>query len=264
MKHSILIFIILLSYSSSAQDGFTFSVGVGGNYSWGNLEKIQGSLDSYFDYLDGVVGSEAYTRVDNWTPGEARPHYMIRAGYELDNFAVGLSYSNIKMSQERIILTNSGYGRQFNWNEQRSEWIVDFGWKSKRLECYGLVGANIANYKMAVYQIYPDGTRSINGEYRFNGLYKQMDVGMSYGLGTKLKLHKRFAIDLRYLISSDGLLGEPEEALTLTDNSFGRSPSTSELPADYTQPNSFDNAVIVGVKRSLLKLTFLYQIISPK
>lgn len=264
MKHFLLIFALFLSINAWSQGGFSASIGVGGNYSWGDLNNIQNSLASYFTYLDQQVGPDNYTAVDNWTANQLRPHFSAHLGYHLEGLVVGMGYSWVNFSQERVVRLDNGFGRQFNWQETRNEILVDFGWASPKLELFTLLGANISNYKMAVYQIYPDDTRSINNEYSFNGLFKQNDVGFSYGLGAKFKFMKRLAVDLRYLISSDKLLGEPEEALTMTDNSSGRDPATSELPADYTQALSFDNSIPVGVRRSFVKLTLFFKLIAEK
>ena len=66
--------------------------------------------------------------------------------------------------------------------------------------------------------------------------------------------------ELRYIYSTDKLVGTGDEFLGLSDFNQDRTPTTSEYPEDYTKPLGFNNAVKVGVNRSYLLFTLCFEL----
>lgn len=263
MRFYLLILSFLIINITFSQIDFYLSPGFGVGYSKGNLTKLQDSYSSYLTYLDNNFASDSYTADPNWNTNSVVTTFSFHLGIAGEGVMAGIAYFPYRLKQERYIKRESGYGRKFVWKENRNELLFDVGYGSKFIDAFGLFGVNFNNYTMASYQIYPDGTESINGSYNFNGLFKQFDAGLSYGLGLKIKPLKFIAIDVRYIIARDNL---PFENTTigaspaLADNSLARTPGTNQYPQDYNKPLAVNNGneIVPNFKRNTIQLTLLY------
>ncbi|MCC7453790.1 MAG: hypothetical protein IT222_06465 [Crocinitomix sp.] len=256
----LLSFLFLFNLKSHAQQGLYFAPGIGLNYSTTHLDKLQNSFSSYLTNLSTIFPDDPYQSVENWSSKNLRPTYSFQFGFTSENFTSGMAYFYNDITQERSIIRQSGYGRKFVWNEKRHEILVDLGYGSKYFDVFGSVGCNLNYFKMSSYQVYPSGAISINSEYFFNGNYRQFDAGMTYGLGFKIKPIKYLAIDVRYILSRDNLIGETDIGAdaALSDDSFAREPGTSQYPQDYTQPITLDNEIVADFKRSAFICSLLF------
>jgi hypothetical protein len=252
--------LLVLTSNTHAQQGLYFAPGIGLNYSTTHLDKLQNSFSSYLTNLSTTFPNDPYQAVDNWSTKSLRPTYSFQFGFTGGHFTSGMAYLYNDVTQERSVIRQSGYGRKFVWNEKRHEILVDFGYGSEYFDIYGSVGCNFNYFKMSSYQIYPSGALSINSEYFFNGNFRQFDAGMTYGLGFRIKPIKYFAIDARYILSRNNLIGESNIGANpaLSDNSFAREPGTSQYPQDYTQPITLDNEVVADFKRSAFICSLLF------
>lgn len=231
-------------------------------HSTADLTRIQYSYSSYLRYLDINLPNDGYTADDNWNSQSVDDIFGAQVGISGENLYASISYFRLNHEQEQSILRASGYGRTFVWKEHRNEILLDLGYGSKYFDVFGSFGMNANNYRMVSYQVYPSGAASLTNEFNFNGLFKQSDVGMTYGFGIKVKPIKHVAIDIRYLFARDNIIGEKsllvEDNVTLTDNSWARTPGTADLPADYTQPLNYTNSIVPNFKRNYLIFTALF------
>lgn len=265
MKHFILLICIVISSSVCSQMDLYISPGFGVGYTKANLTRLQNSYSSYLSYLDENVPNDPYTADKNWDGSSVISTFSFHLGVSGDGIMFGLSYFPYRLKQERFVMRESGYGRRFVWTEKRNEWLFDIGYGSKLFDVFGSFGVNSNNYKMASYQVYPDGTQNMGPEYNFNGLFKQFDAGFSYGLGLKVKPLKFLAVEFRWLFANDNLPFEKSglnlgSEPALTDNAYARTPGTSQYPADYTKPLDLENEVIPNFKRNYLQFSVLYYI----
>ncbi len=236
------------------------NLGLGLSSTKGDLSKIQNSYSTYKNHIKNIFPNDPFTDNGNWKNGQIVPHFSIQAGIAGEGLHAAFSFSQATFKQQLALIRQSGYGRQFDWLEKRTELMIDIGYGTKKASLFAILGSNFGNHTMASYQVYPDGTLSIGNEFTFNGLYKGFDAGLNYGLGGQFRFNKRFSLDLRYFISSDKLIGEPDEFVAYADNTFSRVPGTNQLPQDYTKPQTLDNEVLVGVKRNYLQFTFNYNL----
>lgn len=252
--------LFLFNIKSHAQPGLYFAPGIGLNYSTTHLDKLQNSFSSYLTNLSTIFPNDPYQSVDNWSSKSLRPTYSFQFGFTNEHFTSGMAYFYNDHTQIRTINQQSGYGRKFVWNEKRHEILVDLGYGSTYFDVFGSVGCNLNYFKMSSYQIYPSGALSMNSEYFFNGNFRQFDAGMTYGLGFKIKPIKYLAIEVRYILSRDNLIGETDigDEPALSDDSFAREPGTSQYPQDYTQPISLDNEIVADFKRSAFICSLLF------
>ena len=234
----------------------------GVTHSKADLTRIQNSYSSYLRFLDTNFPNDAYTASENWDSQSVDDIFGAQVGISGENLYTSISYFRFNYEQERSVLRESGYGRTFVWKEYRNEILLDLGYGSKYFDVFGSFGMNANNYRMVSYQVYPSGAASLTNEFNFNGLFKQFDAGMTYGFGIKVKPIKHVAFDVRYLFARDNIIGEKnqlvEDNLTLTDNSWARTPGTADLPADYTQPLSYTNSIVPNFKRNYLIFTALF------
>lgn len=263
MKNIILLISIVITSSVFSQMDLYISPGFGVGYSKGNLTLLLDSYSSYLRYLDENVPNDTYTADKNWNTNSVVSTFSFHLGVSGEGVMFGASFFPYRLKQERTVIRESGYGRKFVWTEKRNEWLIDLGYGSKYFDVFGSFGINSNNYKMASYQIYPDGTLNLGSEYNFNGLFKQYDGGISYGLGTKIKPLNFLAIELRYIIANDNFPGEKKgpqvgDDTSLSDNAYARTPGTESYPADYTKPLNFENEIVPNFKRSYLQFTILY------
>ena len=254
--------LIVVQHSSLAQNEFFLSPGFGVSYSKARLNKLQASYDSYQTYLDQNFATDPYTADPNWNVTNIIPTLSLQAGLKMDKVMYGAAYIPHFMKQERVVRRESGYGRRFSWREQRHDILIDLGWSSKFVDVYGSLGANFVNFKMVSSTIYPSGLESVTNEFDFNGVFRLFDAGYSVGAGIRVKPLTFLAVDLRYIFSSDVLPGENNSVIddetALSDDSFARTPGTSQYPQDYTQPLSLDNEINPDFRRSYVQLTLHY------
>jgi opacity protein-like surface antigen len=243
------------------QQELYFAPGIGINYSTTHLDKLQNSFDTYLTNLTTIFPTDPSQAVDNWSSVSLRPTYSFQFGLRSNKFTTGMAYFYNDVTQTRSVMQQSGFGRKFVWNEKRHEIVVDLGYGTEYLDVFGSVGSNFNYFKLSSYQIYPSGALSINSEYFYNGNFRQFDAGMTYGLGVRIKPIKFLAIELRYILSRDNLIGESTEGggqPALSDDSFARIPGTSQYPQDYTQPISLDNEIVADFKRSAFICSILF------
>ena len=254
--------LIVVQHSSLAQNEFFLSPGFGVSYSKARLNKLQASYDSYQTYLDQNFATDPYTADPNWNVTNIIPTLSLQAGLKMDKVMYGAAYIPHFMKQERVVRRESGYGRRFSWREQRHDILIDLGWSGEKVDVYGSVGANFVNFKMVSSTIYPSGLESVTNEFDFNGVFRLFDAGYSVGAGIRVKPLSFLAVDLRYIFSSDVLPGENNSVIddetALSDDSFARTPGTSQYPQDYTQPLSLDNEINPDFRRSYVQLTLHY------
>lgn len=247
---------------SLAQSEFFVSPGFGLSYSKARLDKLQASYDSYQSYLDQNFANDPYTADPNWNLSSVIPTLSLQAGLKMNKTLYGVAYTPHFLKQERVVSRESGYGRRFSWREQRHDILIDLGWGSKYVDVYGSFGANMVNFKMVSSVIYPSGLESVTNEFDFNGVFRLFDAGYSVGAGIRVKPMKFLALDLRYIYSSDLLPGEKNSVIddetALSDDSFARTPGTSQYPQDYTQPLSLDNEINPDFRRSYVQFTVHY------
>lgn len=262
MKKTGLLICFILAIQMLNAQAFV-NLGLGMSLSKGNLTKLQNSYSSYKTHIRNIFPNDPFEDNGNWKNTQFVPHFAVQAGFSGDDFYTAFAWHTASFKQELELKRQSGYGRKFVWLENRNELMIDIGYGSKKVNVFGTIGANFGNHTMASYQIYPDGTLSIGNEFTFNGLYKGFDAGMNYGLGFQYKFNKRINAEMRFYLSSDKLIGEPDEFVAYADNSFSRVPGTNQLPQDYTKPQTLDNEVLVGVRRTYLQFTLSYNIL-PK
>jgi hypothetical protein len=254
--------LLVVQNISLAQNEFFLSPGFGVSYSKARLSKLQASYDSYQTYLDQNFATDPYTADPNWNLTNIIPTLSLQAGLKMDKVMYGAAYIPHFMKQERVVRRESGYGRRFSWREQRHDILIDLGWSGEKVDVYGSVGANMVNFKMVSSTIYPSGLESVTNEFDFNGVFRLFDAGYSLGAGIRVKPLSFLALDLRYIYSSDLLPGEKNSVIddetALSDDSFARTPGTSQYPQDYTQPLSLDNEINPDFRRSYVQLTLHY------
>lgn len=249
---------LLLNTCAFAQVDFYLTPGIGVAYTKARLGKLQDSYTSYQKFLDENFANDPYTADPNWNLSSVVPSYTLQAGMSIDGAMFGVAYIPHFLKQERNVMRDSGYGRRFTWKEQRHDVLFDIGWGNEKVDIYGSFGVNMNNYKMTSALIYPSGALSVTNEFDFNGVFRNFDAGYSLGAGVRVKPIKYLAIDLRYIFSSDKLPGENTsigDEPALADNSFARTPGTSQYPQDYSQPLTLDNEVVPNFRRSYLQLT---------
>lgn len=259
MKHSILTFFLCTSLICSfAQEGLYLQIGAGLSYSNGNLAQLTTSLSTYEEYAGIQYDNDPMVTTTNLSETSTRPSISLQGGFRYDNLIIGLAWYNVIMSQEADYLRQSGYGRTFAWEERRNDILVDFGYNLDKIAIIGSLGSNINNFTMTSYQRYPDGSKNLDKKFTNNGVFRAFDAGFTYGLGVKIVPLKYVAVDIRYYNSLANLVGEPStDILTLTDNSFSRNPGTTEFPADWNRPRSFDNSIAPDFQRSFIQATAL-------
>ena len=260
MKNILFISALLWYSISYSQGGLYFSGGIGVAMGNGNLEGIQGSYESYKTITIQNYPNDPFIDNGNWENRQFKPTLLLNAGLRGDGILLNFGYQRTSFNQEKSLIRESGYGRKFTWQEVRNEVLIEVGFGTGRFYAFAGLGTNICNFKMASYQVYPDGTESINAEFQYNGLFRGQDVGLSYSLGAKYYLMDYVNIEFKYILSTDKMPGEPEEGLTLTDNSLARVPGATEYPGDYTKPFSFDNKVLVGVRRSYFQISINFEL----
>jgi len=242
-----------------AQVDFYFTPGLGIAYTKGQLNKLQTSYTSYQSFLDQNFANDPYTADPNWDLNNTVLAYSFQTGISMDNAMFGITYVPQFLRQERRVMRESGYGRQFNWSENRHDILFDIGFGSEYIDIYGSVGVNMNNFKMTSSIVYPNGTLSVTNEFDFNGVFRLFDAGYSLGAGVRVKPIRFIALDLRYVFSSDHFPGEKssviQENAALADPSYARTPGTSQYPQDYTQPLSLDNEIVAEFKRSYFMAT---------
>ena len=185
MKTILTSFLLIFSLLSFSQDGAYLSLGYGLSYGKGDLTTIQNSYTSYKDYAKQIYAGDAFEDNGNWKNYQASPSLSLTLGYQIDYLLFDMSYHRSTYSQEKELIRNSGYGRHFLWQEERNEVLVNIGYRFDNMSLIGGIGTNFTKYAMASYQVYPDGTKSINNEFNFNGLFKGEDVGLSYSVAMK-------------------------------------------------------------------------------
>lgn len=261
MKNFItLCFSTLVCLSAFSQGGIYISGGLGTAYSSGNLDGISASYESYKTLMKQNLPSDPFDDNGNWKTGLIRPVLLINAGLRSESILLNFAYQRASFNQEKSLIRQSGYGRKFAWDEVRHEVLTEVGGGIDQFYAFAGFGVNFCSFTMASYQVYPDGTESINSEFTFNGLFKGEDVGLSLSLGAKYYLKDYLNIEFKYILSTDKLIGGPDEFLTINDLSFARNPATSEYPGDYTQPLSLDNNVLVGVRRNYFQLSINFEL----
>lgn len=260
MKTILTTLIILLSFLSFSQTGAYLSLGYGLNYGKGDLTGIKNSYTSYKLYSKQTHTNDSFEDNGNWKEVQTSPTLSITAGYQIENLLFDMSYHRSIFSQEKELIRQSGYGRNYLWKEKRHEVLVNVGRRIGKLAFIAGLGSNFTNFTMASYQVYPDGSKSINNEYSFNGLFKGSDVGFSYSLALKYYIFDYLHAELRYIYSTDKLIGGSDEFLSIYDFTNARDPITNEFPLDYNKPLNFENSVLVGVNRSYLLFTIALEL----
>lgn len=243
----------------SAQVDFYCTPGIGVAYTKGQLNKLQTSYTSYQSFLDQNFANDPYIADPNWDLNNTILSYSFQTGISIDYAMFGVTYLPHFLKQERRVMRESGYGRQFNWSENRHDILFDFGFGSQYVDLYGSFGVNMNNFKMTSAIVYPNGTMSVTNEFDFNGVFRLFDAGYSVGAGIRIKPIRFVALDLRYVFSSDRLPGEKnsiiKENAALADPSYARTPGTSQYPQYYDQPLGLDNEIVAEFKRSYFTAT---------
>ena len=255
MKLILTSILLLSSCILLSQSGFYGSFGYGFNYGKGDLSGIQDSYTSYKVYSSQTYSADPFEDNGNWKTNQASPTLSFTIGYQMDDLLFDMSFHRSAYSQDKELIRESGYGRSFLWKEKRNEILVNVGYRFEKLAIFAGLGSNFNKFSMASYQVYPDGTKSINNEFIFNGLFKGEDVGTSYSAAIKYYIFDYLHAELRYIYSSDKLVGEKENFLSLSDFTNARAPLTGEFPADYNQPLDFNNSVLSSASRSYLIFT---------
>lgn len=248
-----------------AQMDFYLSPAYGIGFSKGRLDKLQDSYTSYQTYISTNFVGDPFVADQNWDTKSTVQALSFHAGISGNSYMAGVAYFPFRLKQERNVMQESGYGRKFVWEEKRNEILFDVGYGSKYIDVFGSFGVNFNTFKMLSYQIYPNGTLSINNEFYFNGLFSVFDAGVSFGAGLKVKVIPFLALEMRYIYAGTLLPGERnsiiEDPTALSDNSFSRIPGTNHFPQDYMQPITLDNEINPNFQRStlLFSLHFYYR-----
>ena len=234
-------------------------------YSSANLGKLQRSFDSYIRYAEEAYAGDAITNPDNWNLGQTHPGLSFHLGASAKGVLFSVTHFRFQVDQRRTVLRESGYGRRFDWKENRREWLFDFGYGSGRFfDVFGSFGINGNRYKMVSYQMYPGGVYSVNQEYHFNGVFRNLYTGgLSFGGGVKIRPYKYIALDLRYIYAKASKEAEIGRDPGLSDNADSRDITKSnEFPADYTrQPlNQLDNYIVPNFSRHYVVMSVLFNI----
>ena len=226
------------------------------------MDRIQDSYSSYQTYLQTNLPNDPFTADPNWDTQSTIQSLSFHAGIAGDGVMAGVAYFPYRLTQERYVIRQSGYGRKFIWKEARNEVMFDFGYGSKYVDLFGSFGVNFNTYKMLSYQVYPSGALSMNSEFNFNGLFTVFDAGVSFGAGLKVKVIPFLALEMRYIYAGTLLPGERnsiiEDPSALADNSFAREPGTNHYPQDYMQPLTLDNEINPNFQRSTFQFSLLF------
>lgn len=238
--------------------GFTYG------YSKANLSKLQHSMDSYIRYAEETYTGDVLVNPGNWSSGQMTPALSFHLGASAGGVCFSVSHFRFRLNQSRTVLRESGYGRRFDWKEMRNEWLFDIGKGSKYIDIFGSFGINGNRYKMVSYQMYPGGVYSVNNEYGFNGVFRNLYTGgITFGGGIRIRPYKYIALELRYLYAKaakDATIGSDPG---LSDNSGARDPTQSnEFPADYTrQPlRQLDNYIVPNFSRHYWVMSVLFNV----
>lgn len=246
-----------------AQNGFYFSVGTGLSKTTGKLEPLQDSYDSYLVLTQNNFPNDPLNADETFSLSQWSPNWSYQFGFRGEGILFGFTYQPLKIIQTRYALRESGYGRKFNWEENRKQIMMDLGWSSKYVSIIGIFGLEIDRYTMASYQVYPDGTEDIGNEFNYNGYFRSDDVGLSIGLGMKFYPVKYICAEVRYIYTGDKLPGESNVGsdLSLTDNSSTRNPyAGTEFHANWNEPPSFQNNISANFKRTYLQFTLSFDL----
>lgn len=260
MKKTLFIACILCCFNVLNAQVF-FNIGAGVSRSKADLSGLQKSYDSYKTLIKNTFPNDPFTDNGNWKDNQNSTNFMIYGGANVEGLYVGFGWNRNVFRQSKELIRNSGYGRRFDWQENRNDFLIDMGYGSEKFSIFATGGSNISKYSISSYQVYPDGSISIGSEFNNNGLFKGDDAGFLYGLGAQFRIKQRLVLELRYYAATDKFFGGPDEFLAYADNSFSRTPGTSQYPADYTQPLNLNNELLVGVKRSYLQFSVLFNIL---
>lgn len=265
MKKAIFFIILLgfISFHLQAQVSFYCSPGFTFAYSNANLSQLQDSYDSYLEYAENTYSGDSFEAPKNWTSSGFIPGYSFHLGVAGGGVHFTVSHFGYRLKQTRAIIRESGYGRKFVWREKRNEFLFDLGYGGKKLDAFFSFGTNFNHYKMSSYQVYPSGVESMSNAFNFNGNYRVYDVGLSYGLGVKIKPINYLAIDLRLVYAGTNLPGEKRnknigDDPALADNTISRTPTTEQYPADYTEPINLENEIVPDFSRLCIRTTILF------
>ncbi|MFB2118605.1 hypothetical protein [Parapedobacter sp. 2B3] len=231
-------------------------------YSTANLGKLQSSFDSYLHYAEAVYAGDALTNPGNWQSGQLHPGLSFHLGASGMGAYFSVTHFRFGIDQSRSVLRASGYGRRFDWKERRREWLFDVGYGGRLVDIFGSFGINGNTYKMVSYQLYPGGVYSVNAEYPFNGVFRNLYTGgISFGGGIKIRPYKYIALDLRYIYGKASKEAKIGRDPGLSDNADSRDITKSnEFPADYTrQPlNQLDNYIVPNFSRHYFAMSVLF------
>lgn len=264
MKTILYLSVILLQIKLSfCQVSAYFSPALTISYSNANLSQLKDSYDSYIQYAKDTYSGDNFEAPKNWTSSGIIPGYSFHLGVAGKGVSFSVCYFGYRLKQTRSIIRESGFGRTFVWREQRDEYLFDIGYGKKKFDLYFSFGTNFNHYKMSSYQVYPSGIESINNEFIFNGNYRVYDVGLSYGIGGKIKPVKYLAIDIRCIYAGTTLPGENRlsdigREPALADNTISRVPTTEQYPKDYTQPINLDNEIVPDFSRFCIRTSILF------
>lgn len=264
MLKSLLTILILSSASAGITQSVFCSFGYGVGYHSSQNQALSSSYSSYETYIRSELEQNnlTLTRIDpNFDRSQFDDIFSFQTGFSGDGIAFTVSYFQNKAKQSRSLMWSNNYGRSFDWYELRREVLFDIGYGGKRLDFFGSFGVHFDWFRMASYQIYPDGTHSMTNQAGFNGVYQKYDTGITFGAGMRYKFKNYIALDLRYLFSrapkmDDGIT----EDFGLSDNSFSKNPDFSYFPRDFTQPIGVasGNELIPTFNRHLLSISILY------
>lgn len=267
MKKAILLisFSIVSAFSIiNAQLDIIITPGYGIAHTKSNIYPIQESYSSYITYVkNNASEGEIITADPNFDRKQITDFLSFQIALAGEGGYMGISYMTNKFIQERNVMSSNNFGRRFRWENHSQEYLLDVGFGSKYIDVFLSFGVNYNRYRMTSYQVYPNGTLSLDNAFNFNGVFKTEDTGTSYGFGFKIKPLRFLAIDFRYIYANHKLPGEYknidiiDNQLYLSDLSFVRPPEIDEFPNDFNKPYTSDNGILPKFNRSYYTVSLI-------
>lgn len=260
--------ILYCSAIGFSQLDFFIGPGYGVSYNISKYDRLQSSYDSYLQSIENSNPGIEYEADPNFDSKQFTDFLSFHFGASFDGGFFSFNFMPNTTRQTRTVMFPNNYGRKFVFSDRRYEFLFDIGYGSKKVDVFGTFGVNMNKYRMVSYSIYPDGSASLTNEYFYNGVYKNFDAGLSYGLGINYKPIQFLAIELRYIYAHNKLPGENTDLIadtgSLYDPSYAKTVGTGSFPSDYTLGFSPNNYLTPDFSQHYLCLSLVFHIDSDK
>lgn len=260
--------ILYCSAISFSQLDFFIGPGYGVSYNISRYDRLQSSYDSYLQSIENSNPGIEYEADPNFDSKQFTDFLSFHFGASFDGGFFSFNFMPNTTRQTRTVMFPNNYGRKFVFSDRRYEFLFDIGYGSKKVDVFGSFGVNMNKYRMVSYSIYPDGSASLTNEYYYNGVYKNFDAGLSYGLGVNIKPIQFLAIELRYIYAHNKFPGENTDLVpeteSLTDYSDAKAVGSETYPADYTLGFYGENRLTPNFSQHYLCLSLVFHLDSDK